>query len=128
MNLTRRQLPAFLFSIFTLFIILLVVAADTGAGQKYWAFLRNIPLGDKLGHFFLFGTLAYLADRWLRREWRLPGGWTWPLGSTLVAVAATVEEFSQIFLPHRSFDPGDLLADFAGILVAALLAKAGRQA
>lgn len=126
MLLSRRQIPAFLFAIFALFIVLLVVAADTGAGQKYWGFLHDIPLGDKFGHFFLFGTLAYLADHWLRRDLPLPGGWTWPLGSTLVAVAATMEEFSQIFLPHRSFDPGDLLADFAGILVAGVLAKLRR--
>ena len=37
--------------------------------------------------------------------------------TNLLRLVVTVEEFSQIWLPLRSFDWGDLLADYLGIAV-----------
>lgn len=108
---------------FTAFLVIIVYLADTGQGQKYWAFLGRIPGGDKLGHFFLFGTLAMLADLsspgW---RWR-PRGWSLPIGGLVVLAAATLEEISQAWLPTRTFDLIDLSADALGIAAAALAAR-----
>ena len=38
------------------------------------------------------------------------------LGSILVFTFATLEEFSQYFIPSRTFDFGDLLANFIGVV------------
>jgi polysaccharide biosynthesis protein VpsQ len=73
------------------------------------------PNGDKVGHFFLLGILAFLVNLSL-------GGKTVgilsmhiQLGSLLVAVLSVVEEFSQSFFPARSASLLDLLASLFGI-------------
>jgi hypothetical protein len=45
------------------------------------------------------------------------------LGSMIVAVLCTIEEFTQIRIPWRTFDYGDLAADYAGILFFGWLAR-----
>jgi len=41
---------------------LLIVAADVGWLRRHLLTLHRIPWGDKLGHFFLFGFLSFLAN------------------------------------------------------------------
>ncbi len=77
--------------------------------------LQSIPAGDKLGHFLLFGTLAFLANLAVARS---GVSLAWHLKITaLVVVVVMAEELSQIFLPHRNFDSMDLVADLAGIIL-----------
>ncbi len=45
------------------------------------------------------------------------------LGSLTVLVIVTLEEFSQIFVRGRTFDAGDLIADFAGIFIFGEIAR-----
>ena len=97
-----------------------VIGADTGF-EGFRAFY-NVPGGDKLGHFLLIGTLAFLVNASLGAR-RIRLGPLQPLlGSLLVTLVVTAEEFSQIFLAHRSFDLMDLTADFVGILILGRLA------
>lgn len=100
---------------FIILLIGIVIGANTGfAGFRGF---YDVPGGDKLGHFLLIGTLAFLVNASLRAR-RIRLGPLHPLlGSLLVALVVTAEEFSQIFLVHRSFDLLDLTADFAGILI-----------
>ncbi len=42
--------------------------------------------------------------------------------TALVAVIVLIEEISQIYLPQRSFDVLDLLADLAGIVIFSVFA------
>ena len=44
-------------------------------------------------------------------------------GSLIVLTVVTIEEFSQIFVRGRTFDWGDLAADFAGIFIFGELAR-----
>lgn len=105
------------------FIFLLAVAywADSGTMPAPLKFVSAFPNGDRLGHFVLYGILAYLVSaafpsRWVRvRAWRLP------LGAVLAACLATLEEISQIFIPARTPDLVDLAAGYLGILVATLI-------
>jgi VanZ family protein len=113
-----RKLAALAF-----FIFLLAVAywADSGTMPAPLKFVSAVPNGDRLGHFVLYGILAYLVSaafpsRWVRvRAWRLP------LGAVLAAAMATLEEISQIFIPARTPDLVDLAAGYLGILVATLI-------
>ena len=70
---------------------------------------------DKTLHFFLIGGLAVPASvlcGWRHSTIRLHCvGW----GVALMMGLSTAEEFSQIFLPTRTFDWGDLACNYLGI-------------
>ena len=98
-------------------LLLIVLLANTGSLPAWMVALKSFPGGDKAGHFILMGSMALLLNITLRqRRFRL-AGCSFLLGSMIVAVVVTAEEFSQIWLPQRSFDLGDLLADYLGIVV-----------
>ncbi|MEK7723980.1 MAG: VanZ family protein [Acidobacteriota bacterium] len=86
-------------------------------------FVGSIPFGDKLGHFFLMGILSFLVNLILDARDFGFGKIRYLLGSLIVAVIVTIEEFSQLFIRGRSFDWTDLVADFLGILVFGELAR-----
>ena len=46
------------------------------------------------------------------------------LGDLIVGMLITLEEFSQLWVSSRTFDAGDLIANWLGVLVAELLARA----
>jgi hypothetical protein len=79
---------------------------------------------DKIGHFAIFGLLAFFLDGALGYR-ALSRRATWlrlaPLG---LWVVVAIEEWAQRFSPHRTSDLRDLLADTLGI---ALLAWASRR-
>ena len=106
-------------------LVLLVAAADRGLLATSW--LAGVPAGDKVGHFLLIGSLAYLANVALdgrRLRWRRVSV---PRGSALVAAAVLAEEISQLWIAHRAFELADLAADAAGIWVAGLIARRPRR-
>ena len=110
---------------FSLFIILVIYLANTK--QLYFVddIVRTIPHGDKICHFLFMGMLAYLVnmalgDRPLFR-WRI-GPWVILCGTTIVAVLVTLEEFSQMFIDTRTFNPMDLVADYLGFAIANTIA------
>lgn len=80
------------------------------------------PHADKLLHAGAFGVLAFLVAWGLRRA--CPA---WPLvRPLLIALLVTVlygglDELHQHFVPGRTSDPFDLLADGTGGLAAVLL-------
>lgn len=96
-------------------LIALIVAADRGSLQLH--FIARLPAADKIGHFVFIGLLSYLVNL-LCGNARLRWGRLAVLrGSLLVGTLVTLEEISQLWLPHRSFELADLLADLAGIWV-----------
>jgi hypothetical protein len=100
---------------FVAFIILIIALANQGSQAFVFRFVRAVPFGDKLGHFFLVGTLACFINLSLNwRSVRLPFT-TLLLGSLLVAVVMLLEEISQLWLTHRTFDLFDLTSDLLGI-------------
>ena len=122
MSRVRSWLPTLLFVAFAIFIALVIRAANSGQGDRYWSFLDAVPYGDKLGHVVLMGILCLLLNLALRcRTVRIR---TVPilLGTLFVSAFVIIEEFSQLFIRHRSFDLGDLLADAIGITLASGLA------
>ncbi|WP_417912543.1 VanZ family protein [Candidatus Electronema sp. TJ] len=97
------------------FICWIIWLADTGRSSVFFDLVKMLPYGDKLGHFLLFGPLTFGINTALQfRKARL-GRIAVPLGSLLVLCFVLLEEFSQHFVPGRTLDLLDLLADSAGI-------------
>ncbi len=109
------------FLVFCGFLGTVIYAADIGLGPQYWGWLRHVPLGDKICHFGLMLTLCVLSNLVLKcRPLSLHRGIL--LGTLIVAILVVGEEFSQIWIPGRSFDLLDLTADFLGITAGNLVA------
>jgi VanZ family protein len=97
------------------FIGWIIYLADTGSPSRILTFVRTIPFGDKLGHFFLYGVLSFLLILAMRhRSWIICGR-PIALGALIVMGFAIFEEITQAFLPRRNFDALDIVADFLGV-------------
>lgn len=93
----------------------IVLLADNRQYHGLFDGIRRMPSGDKLGHFLLMGLLSFLLNvSFDCRTVRLFGR-PLLLGGLVACAAVTLEEFSQIFVRYRTFDPLDLLFDYAGI-------------
>jgi hypothetical protein len=109
--------------IYTLFLALLVFLADQKQYQFIFRVVRRTPYADKFGHLILMGLFSLLLNLALScRKIRI-GKLSLLKGSLIVALVVTLEEFSQIFVRYRSFDPVDLLFDYTGIFFFGLLAS-----
>ena len=108
--------------IYLLILGVIVFLADQKRYQPLFRRVREMTYGDKLGHLILMGLFSFLLNMALQcRTWRV---WKVELlrGSLIVATIVTAEEFSQLFVRYRTFDPGDLLFDYIGIFSFGLLA------
>lgn len=98
-----------------LLIIWAIISADIGTQNIVFTFIKSIPHGDKIAHFFLYGILTFLFNialgfRALRFK-HYQGQW----GAIMVFLFAIVEEISQYFFPNRTLSLADVIADGAGI-------------
>ena len=110
-----RLLLRITFVLFTTAFLSIIVIADRGRADLFWHVVGRVPCGDKLGHLGLVGTLSFLLNLLLEGR-RAPGRWSaMMLGSLLLLVFMTLEEASQAFIPHRSFDLLDGLANIIGV-------------
>jgi VanZ family protein len=109
--------------LFTLFILLIIVMADAGILAQYLGFLYLYPYGDKVGHFVLYGILAFLLDLALFRS--VPAQSRKLLAvkcGLILALLIGVEEFSQQFFSNRTFDLVDLTFSYLGVFFFSWLA------
>jgi polysaccharide biosynthesis protein VpsQ len=107
---------------FALLVCGIIALADLGRLSWVTNLLRDNPGSDKVAHFFLIGTLAFLLNNALRG--RMLG--VFMLGSLLVGVVLTCEEISQRWVKGRNFDYGDMAANLAGCAAADLIARRKR--
>ncbi len=115
MTMDRKMLWPFGFFIFISYIIFL---ADTADYNFAFRVVGHIPYGDKICHALLYGMMAFLLNYGLGfRKLHLFGvmAITPYMGSVIVLVFATLEECSQYYIPSRTFDLWDLVADFVGV-------------
>ena len=114
MSLSYRVLLPLSFFIFISYIIFL---ADTADYNFAFRLVGHIPYGDKICHALLYGVMAYFLNYGLQfRKY-----YTFQLGSIIVLTFAIIEEFSQYYIPSRTFDLGDLGADFVGVVLFSVL-------
>ncbi len=101
----------------------IIVLADLRETQFLFAFVNKISFGDKIGHFCLMGMFSLVVNLSLGaktiRVWKL----NFLVGSAVVLLIVAAEEFSHLFVRGRTFDPGDTVADAAGIFVFGQLAR-----
>jgi len=115
--LTRRTIQVIITVLFFGFIIYLIVGADMDKKSILIRLADNMVLGDKIGHFLIFGTMALLLNSTLgfRRIQVLRDNML--MGSGLVLIFAILEELSQLAFESRTFDFGDMLFDILGITI-----------
>jgi hypothetical protein len=115
----KRILPSAAALTFIAFFIAIVIIADRGEGDHWWGFIHLIPNGDKVGHVVLVGTLSLLCNLAVPSR-RTRAFFT---RTTLVLLLLlTLEEIAQAFLPSRTCDIFDWLADLAGLSLGQLAA------
>lgn len=112
-----------LLCVYVLILAVIIFLADRKGTRYLLNFVGNIPYGDKLGHFLLMGIFSLLLNLVLDAKIIKIGKIRYLLGSLIVLVVVTLEEFSQIFISGRSFDWGDLIFDYAGIFLFGELAR-----
>ena len=110
-------------AVYVLLIVGIVLLANDGHYSFIFKWIRAIPGADKVGHFVLMGGLAFVVNLafGLRTFMALKRPWLW--GSAIVALLVLLEEISQLWVPSRTFDLGDLAFDFLGILFFGWLVK-----
>lgn len=111
-------------TLYTIFLGVIIYAANSSS--LYPTLLKWVhatPGADKAGHFVLVGTLAFLVNWILSCRTISVAGRRVFLGSVICFVLFTGEEISQIWIPSRTFDFFDFLANTLGILLIGSLAK-----
>ncbi|HZJ21933.1 MAG TPA: VanZ family protein [Anaerolineales bacterium] len=108
--------------LFALFIILIIILADNGQLGILKA-VNQIPYGDKVGHFILYGILTLLIDLTLFRSLPLqsPGRVTL-ISGLMLALLIGIEELSQQFFASRTVSFQDLFAGYLGVIFFSWLA------
>lgn len=101
----------------------IIWAANSGTLGWFLVLVHSVPMGDKVAHLLGLGTLALLLNIALRGRVWSPGVGRFQVGGSLVALVITQEEFSQIWVPIRRFDLGDLLCNYLGICLAGLATR-----
>jgi len=99
----------------------IVVIADGNWLPRFAQDLHDLPYGDKVIHFTLFGLLALAANLALASQGRRSLVRAVALGTILVLAIATAEEYSNVFVPCRDWSLGDLTANYLGVACIGLL-------
>ena len=107
---------------FLLFIAFVILSANNGWDFFFFAWVKYLPLGDKMAHFILVGGISFFVNLLLEMKQLKVGKTQVLLGSFLVFTFITFEEFSQLFLVRRNFDLLDLTANYLGIFLFGQLA------
>jgi VanZ family protein len=108
---SRRQGWQLAFALACVVNVAVLYAPRSGPGS-------DIPYADKAVHLLLFAAVAFTGSKI-----RLPLGW---LAGVLVLNAAASELVQHYWLPQRSGDVFDAVADVTGVALGAWLA-AGRR-
>lgn len=99
------------------FIVFIIFLADTADHNFAFVTIGHIPYGDKLMHALLYGLMALFLNYGLKFKTYTVLGFQMQIGAILVLLFATIEEYSQYYIPSRTFDSGDLIADFIGVIL-----------
>ena len=108
--------------LFALFIILIIVLADKGQ-LGLLKLINQIPYGDKVGHFVLYGILTLLINLTLLRSLPFQSPrWVTVISSLILALLIGIEELSQQFFASRTVSFQDLFAGYLGVIFFSWLA------
>ena len=88
--------------------------------------LFNIPFLDKIAHLFLFGGLVFcwsVYHYFRKRPPAITAKRMWLIVILTFVYGILLEFFQKNFIPNRSFDEGDILADLVGGLIGYLVTQ-----
>ena len=111
-----------------LLVVAIVIAADRGQLPAFVIALYAFPSGDKVGHFAIFGALAFLLNMSLPLS---PASRPWlslVIGTIVLAALIAAEELSQSLFAGRHASWADLASSYAGIVCLSCLAWVVRRA
>jgi len=113
---------------FALFIVVIIILADTDHLPRSIEFIYDFPDGDKVGHFILFGLLNLFATAAALRSFpnRTPRRLALTIG-LILAILIGLEEFSQKLFEARTFDLLDLLAGYLGLIAGGSIALRSKE-
>ncbi len=101
------------------FLICTVLLLISGSSFPSSNWMTKIPLFDKWVHIFLFLILTYLFCLLFSRS-RFPKSQLWNFyyltGFLCFIYGIAMEIIQHFFIPFRSFDLGDILADGIGVI------------
>lgn len=100
-----------------------ILSADFHRARRLFDWIEAHAGSDKLGHFLLLGGLSWTLNYALCGRFVRVGPIGIQLGGLIIAALITLEEVSQLWIPYRHFDLGDLAANYAGIAFADWLAR-----
>ncbi len=103
--------------LFFIFICWIIYMANFGIDSIFSKLVDFVPLGDKLGHIFLYGILTLLINISINFKRIKIRNISIMFGTIFVTSFALVEEFSQYYFPTRTLDITDIIADFIGIFL-----------
>lgn len=103
---------------FALFLAVVIYWAVSGSMPPVVQALYKFPGGDKVGHFVLMGSLAFLVNLAFAKRTLCLAGQRVLAGSALVALVVSLEELSQFAFPRRTPDLLDWAASMLGIWAA----------
>ena len=109
----KMKIAALLFFLFMMFVIL---AADTGRIPSLIRTMYDFPNGDRVGHVVLYGIFAFLLASAFPRKFRL-GRILLPVIIVALLIFSVVEECSQSLFSTRTPDFIDLICSCTGILL-----------
>lgn len=95
----------------------MVHEADIGRKNFLLRLVDTTPHGDKIGHFFIVGTLTLAVNHLLSYRSRRLGKFVFPLGSLIVLLVALTEESSQYFIEARNLELLDAIVNTIAVLV-----------
>lgn len=105
---------------FFIFIGFIIYLADTADHNFAFRLIGNIPYGDKLMHGLLYGVMALLLNYGLKFKSYKLLGFNMQIGALIVLTFAGLEELSQYWLPSRTCDVVDFVADMVGVVLFSL--------
>jgi VanZ family protein len=100
---------------FAMLLVTIVILADRNSLPPLLRLIKELPFGDKVGHFMLMGMMSFLTNLALKAKELQLGKFRILQGTLLVIIPVTLEEMSQVFFPSRTLDLMDLTADYLGI-------------
>jgi VanZ family protein len=102
---------------FFLFIGFIIFLANTADHNFAFRLIGHIPYGDKLMHGLLYGVMALLLNYSLNFKSKKIFGFNMQVGALIVLTFAGLEEITQYWLPSRTCDFVDFVADMVGVVL-----------
>ena len=106
---------------FFIFISFIIYLADTADYNFAFRVIGHIPYGDKIMHGLLYGVMALLLNYGLDFKSVKAFGFNMQVGAIIVLTFAGLEEITQYWLPSRTCDIWDFVADMVGVILFSII-------